>query len=167
MTHYGKYRGTVINNVDPLQIGRLQISCPAVLGESVLAWAMPCSPYAGDFVGLFLIPPIGANLWIEFEAGNPDKPIWAGGFWTIGKTPDAPITPGLPTTKILKTGGTTLKLDDLPGAGGVTLEVAPPVVGVPVKIVLNAQGIEISCGAASVKLDPARVSLNQGALEVM
>lgn len=164
MTVYGKYRGTVINNFDPLQIGRVQISCPAVLGESVVAWAMPCAPYAGDGEGLFLIPPIGANLWIEFEAGNPDHPIWAGGFWTVGRTP---AMPALPTTKILKTSGVTLKLDDLPGAGGVTLEVAPPVVGVPVKIVLNAQGIEISCGGASVKLDPVRVTLNNGALEVI
>jgi hypothetical protein len=164
VTHYGKYRGTVINNIDPLQIGRLQISCPAVLGESVFAWALPCSPYAGDGEGLFLIPPMGANLWIEFEAGNPDKPIWSGGFWTIGR---APALPGLPTTKILKTGGISLKLDDLPGAGGVTLEVMPPVVAIPVKIVLNAQGIEISCGGASVKLDPVRVTLNNGALEVM
>jgi Type VI secretion system/phage-baseplate injector OB domain len=164
MTHYGKYRGTVVNNIDPLQIGRLQVSCPAVLGESVLAWALPCSPYAGDGEGLFLIPPIGANLWVEFEAGDPDKPIWSGGFWTIGR---APALPAFPTTKVLKTGGTTLKIDDLPGAGGVTLEVMPPVVAIPVKIVLNAQGIEISCGGASVKLDPVRVSLNNGALEVM
>ncbi len=164
MTHYGKYRGTVINNIDPMQIGRLQVSCPAVLGESVLAWALPCSPYAGDGEGLFLIPPIGANLWIEFEAGDPDKPIWCGGFWNVGR---APALPGLPTTKVLKTGGTTLKLDDLPGAGGVTLEVMPPVVAIPVKIVLNAQGIEISCGGASVKLDPVRVSVNNGALEVI
>ncbi|MGK4004453.1 phage baseplate assembly protein V [Sorangium sp. So ce1036] len=163
-TYFGKYRGTVINNFDPLQIGRVQISCPAVLGESVLAWAMPCAPYAGDGEGLWLVPPIGANVWIEFEAGDRDKPIWVGGFWNVGRTP---ALPGLPTTKILKTSGATLKLDDLPGAGGVTIEVGPPVVGVPVKIVLSAQGVEISCGAASVKLDPARVSLNNGALEVI
>jgi hypothetical protein len=164
MSVYGKYRGTVVNNLDPLQIGRLQVSCPAVLGESVLAWAMPCVPYAGDGQGLFLLPPIGANLWIEFEAGDADKPIWSGGFWNIGTTP---ALPALPTTKILKTSGATLKLDDLPGAGGVTLEVLPPVVGVPVRVVLNAQGIEITCGGASVKLDPVRVVLNNGALEVM
>jgi hypothetical protein len=162
--YYGKYRGTVINNFDPLQIGRLQISCPAVLGESVLAWALPCVPYAGDGEGLFLIPPIGANLWVEFEAGDRDKPIWSGGFWNVGRTP---AMPALPTTKVLKTSGATIKLDDLPGAGGITIEVAPPVVAVPVKIALTAQGIEISCGSASIKLDPARVSVNNGALEVI
>ena len=164
MTHYGKYRGSVVNNIDPLNIGRLQIRCPAVLGDSVMAWAMPCSPYAGDGEGLFLIPPRDANLWIEFEAGDPDKPIWSGGFWTVGQTP---ALPALPTTKILKTGSTTLTLDDLPGAGGITLEVAQPVAPVPVKIVLNAQGIEISCGGASVKLDLVKVTVNDGALEVM
>jgi hypothetical protein len=164
MTHYGKYRGSVVNNVDPLQLGRLQIRCPAVLGDSVLAWAMPCSPYAGDGEGLFLIPPRGANLWIEFEAGDPDKPIWAGGFWTVGQTP---ALPALPTTKILKTGSATLTLDDLPGVGGITLEVSKPVAPIPVKIVLTGQGIEISCGGAKVKLDLVKVTINDGALEVM
>jgi hypothetical protein len=164
MTSYGKYRGSVVNNIDPLQIGRLQISCSAVLGESIFAWALPCSPYAGPGVGFFMLPPIGADIWVEFEAGNPDKPIWTGGFWTVGQTP---AIPALPTTKIIKTEGATIKLDDLPGAGGVTIEVLPPTVAIPVRIALTAQGIEISCGGASVAMDPVRVTINNGALEVI
>jgi hypothetical protein len=163
-TFYGKYRGSVVNNVDPLQIGRLQISCAPVLGESVMAWAMPCAPYAGPGEGFFMLPPIGADIWVEFEAGDPDKPIWSGGFWTVGQTP---AIPALPTTKIIKTSGATLKLDDLPGAGGITIEVLPPTVPVPVTITLGTAGIEITCGGAKVVLDPARVSINNGALEVI
>lgn len=161
---FGKYRGTVANNIDPMQQGRVQVRCPAVLGDGRLSWAMPCSPYAGDDVGFFAVPPNGANVWVEFEAGDPDYPIWSGGFWGTGQVP---ASPALPTMKVLKTDGLTLTINDLPGKGGVTLEVAPPVVATPLKISLTAAGIELSNGMANVKLSPASVSVNDGALEVI
>ena len=161
---YGKYRGTVENNIDPLFLGRLQVSAPAVLGDSTLSWAVPCVPYAGSGVGLFLIPPTGAHVWVEFEGGDPDYPIWSGCFWDIG---EVPAVPAIPQMKVLKTDGVTITLSDLPGAGGLTIEVNPPVVATPLKLVFNATGIEISNAAASVKLTPASVSINNGALEVI
>lgn len=161
---FGKYRGKVENNIDPMFQGRIQVSVPAVLGEGSLSWAMPCAPYAGPGVGFFAIPPVGANVWVEFEAGNPDYPIWSGCFWGVG---EAPAQPAIPQMKVLKTDGITLTLSDLPGAGGFTLEVNPPVVATPLKMVFNASGIELSNGAASVKLSPVSVSLNNGALEVI
>ena len=57
---YGKYRGQVVNNLDPMLQGRLQVSCPAVLGDGQLSWAMPCVPYAGSGVGMVFTPPVGA-----------------------------------------------------------------------------------------------------------
>jgi hypothetical protein len=177
---FGKYRGKVENNLDPMQQGRLQVSVPAVLGEGRLSWAMPCVPYGGSGVGFFALPPVGANLWVEFEAGDTDYPIWSGCFWGIGEVPAVPAVPQL---KVLKTDGITLTLSDLPGAGGFTLEVGPPAVPVPLKLVFNASGVELSggpaslklsptsigltIGAASVSLSPVSVSLNNGALEVM
>jgi hypothetical protein len=161
---FGKYRGKVENNIDPMLQGRVQVSVPAVLGEGSLSWAMPCAPYAGSGVGFFAIPPVGANVWVEFEAGNPDYPIWSGCFWGVG---EAPAQPAIPQMKVLKTDGITLTLSDLPGAGGFTLEVSPPVVATPLKMVFNSSGIELSNGAASVKLSPVSVSLNNGALEVI
>jgi hypothetical protein len=161
---FGKYRGKVENNIDPMLQGRVQISVPAVLGDGRLSWAMPCAPYGGAGVGFFAIPPIGANIWVEFEAGDPDYPIWSGCFWGVG---EAPAQPAIPQMKVFKTDGITLTLSDLPGAGGFTLEAGPPVVPVPLKMVFNASGIELSNGAASVKLTPASVSLNNGALEVI
>lgn len=76
---FGKYRGKVENNIDPMMMGRVQVSVPAVLGDGGLSWAMPCAPYAGSGVGFFAIPPTGANVWVEFEGGDPDYPIWSGG----------------------------------------------------------------------------------------
>lgn len=161
---YGKYRGKVENNLDPLQQGRLQVSCPAVFGEGSLSWAMPCAPFAGPQVGFFALPPSGANVWVEFEAGDSDYPIWSGCFWGLG---EVPAVPALEQMRVIKTDSITLTMSDLPGVGGFTLEVNPPAVATPLKLVFNAQGIELSNGAASVKLTPASVSINNGALEVI
>src|SRR5208337_3789347 len=81
--HYGKYRGTVINNVDPEQRGRIQAIVPTVSGLLPTSWALPCVPVAGQQSGIFIVPQIGASVWIEFEQGNPDLPIWTGGFWGL------------------------------------------------------------------------------------
>jgi hypothetical protein len=163
-----------------MQQGRLQVSCPAVLGDGRMSWAMPCVPFAGSGVGLFLIPPQGANVWVEFEGGDADYPIWSGCFWGVG---EVPAVPAIEQMKVLKTDGISLTLSDVPGAGGVTLEVSPPAVATPLKVVLDSTGITIEAspssvkvalsgidlanGAASVKLTPASVSINNGALEVI
>lgn len=161
---FGKYRGKVENNIDPLLLGRIQVSVPVVIGDARLAWATPCVPYAGPGVGLFTIPPNGAHVWVEFEGGDPDYPIWSGCFWGVG---EVPATPAIPQMKVFKTDGVTMILSDVPGAGGLTIEVNPPAVATPLKLVFNAAGIEISNSAASVKLTPASVSINNGALEVI
>jgi hypothetical protein len=161
---FGKYRGKVENNIDPMQMGRVQVSVPAVLGDGTLSWAMPCVPYAGSGVGFFAIPPTGANVWVEFEGGDPDYPIWSGCFWGVG---EVPVLPALAQMKVLKTDCITLTLSDLPGIGGFTLEVNPPAVAIPLKMVFDVSGIELSNSAASVKLTPISVSLNNGALEVI
>lgn len=162
MTWFGKYRGSVVNNVDPMQRGRVQVSVPAVLGDGRLSWAEACVPYAGDGVGLFAVPPVGANIWVEFEGGDPAYPILAGCFWGAGQAPGT----GLPTTKVLATDGVTLTLEDLPGAGGLTIEVGSPAVSVPMTISCTSSGIELSIGAAKLVLSPSSVSVNDGALEV-
>jgi uncharacterized protein involved in type VI secretion and phage assembly len=157
---YGKHRGTVANNVDPRQLGRLQVVVPTVLGTSRLSWAMPCVPYAGPGVGFFALPPVGASLWVEFEGGDPDHPIWVGGFWE--QSSDVPASPAIAEKKVYKTATATLTLDDTPGAGGVTLETTAGM-----KIVLGVQGIEINDGqGATVKLQGPKTAVNGTALEV-
>jgi uncharacterized protein involved in type VI secretion and phage assembly len=155
----GKFRGTVANNVDPQRRGRIQVRVPPVLGESTLSWAMPCVPYAGPGVGFFAIPPVGANVWVEFEDGDPDYPVWAGCFWDEG---DAPADPAVAEMKVFKTDVGTITLNDTPGAGGITIETTAGA-----KIVMNSTGIEINDGqGGSIKLAGPQVSINNGALEV-
>jgi hypothetical protein len=162
--YYGKYRGKVENNLDPMMLGRVQVSVPAVLGEGTLSWAMPCVPYAGSGVGFFMIPPVDANVWVEFEGGDIDYPIWSGCFWGIG---EVPATPAVPQMKVIKLDSITLTLSELPGVGGVTLEVSPPSVGLPLKMTFDVNGIKLEAGPlGTVELTPAGVKINSGALEV-
>jgi hypothetical protein len=158
---YGKYRGIVSDNQDPLMQGRIRAKLQDVLGGNESGWALPSVPYAGRGVGLFLIPPVNTSVWIEFEHGDPDYPIWAGCFWAPG---EVPAIPALPDMKVLKTALGTITLNDLQGAGGITIETT---IGTGAKIVMNVQGIEITSGAGSIKLSATGVSVNNGALEVM
>lgn len=89
---YGKYRATVTNNVDDDtstgRMGRLKVKCPAVLGEDESNWCTPCVPYAGPSKGVLFMPRVGETVWIEFEGGDPDKPIWVGNWWGTDERPD-------------------------------------------------------------------------------
>ena len=157
---FGKYRGKVENNVDPMQQGRLQVSVPAVFGDGRNSWAMPCVAFAGPGVGFFTLPPSGANVWVEFEGGDPDYPIWAGCFWGTG---EVPAVPAVAEMKVLKTQAGTLTISDLPGAGGITIETA-----LGMKIAMTAVGIEITNGqGGTIALSGPQVSVNNGALEVV
>lgn len=154
--YFGKYRGKVENNVDPLQLGRIQVSAPAVLSGGTLSWAMPCVPYAGPGVGFFAIPPVGANVWVEFEGGDPDYPIWAGCFWGTG---EVPATPAIAELKVFKTEYINMVLSDVPGAGGFTLETEPPAVTTSMKMVFDPAGIEIDNSPANMVMTQSKIEM--------
>lgn len=155
----GKFRGKVTDNRDPLFLGRLRLKVQDVYGDNDSGWAMPALPYAGNGVGLFLIPPTDASVWVEFEHGDPEYPIWSGCFWAQG---EVPASPAVAEMKVLKTDTATITLNDLPGAGGITIETQAGM-----KIKIDASGIEINDGTGgSIKMTGPQVSINNGALEV-
>lgn len=155
----GKFRATVSDNRDPLRKARVRVKASDVYGEEESGWALPALPYTGDGVGLFLVPPVGASVWVEFERGDPDYPIWAGGFWS---ELEVPASPGIAEMKVLKTDTATITIDDTPGAGGVTIETQAGL-----KIKMDTTGIEITNGQnATVKLQGPKVSINGNAFEV-
>ena len=135
------------------------VSVPAVTGSGTLNWAMPSLPFAGSGVGFWAIPPEHANVWVEYEGGDPDYPIWSGCFWGIG---EAPATPAVAELVVLKTKTCTLTLSDLPGIGGITIETKAGM-----KITMSATGLEITNGAATIQLQGPKVTINNGALEVI
>lgn len=127
---FGKYRGLVKYNQDPEQLGRLRVSVPSVLGtEVVTGWAMPCVPLGGDAdQGVLFIPEVGAGVWVEFEEGDLEFPVWVGTYWSKpgrkselpkpndadGAEQDSVQDP--PTRKIIKTfAGHTIQFEDADG----------------------------------------------------
>src|SRR4051794_35412602 len=101
--HYGKYRGTVTDNQDPKNLGRLKAKVPEVLNEVETGWALPAFPYSGDGEGSYAVPPTGAGVWIEFEAGEVSKPIWSGAWFGDSQLPkDNSGTAATPDIKILR-----------------------------------------------------------------
>lgn len=163
-SYYGKYRGKVENPADLQGLGRIQVSVPSVLGDGKLAWAMPCLPGAGPGVGFHAIPPKGAKVWVEFEAGNPDYPIWSGGFWDLGDTPAPPGPVGF-MTKAWKGENFSLEILDMPGIPTLTLELTTAA-GIA-KITAGPDGMTLSHGASSVKLAIDGVSINGTNLKVL
>jgi hypothetical protein len=165
----GKYRATVLNNVDPENRGRLTLSIPAVLAAIPSTWAEPCTPLAGPSgppMGAYLVPPIGAGVWVEFENGDPSYPIWVG--CRFGSAADVPPLaragiPAAPNLVFQTLGQHCLVLSDLPGpTGGLMLKSASGA-----SIIVNDTGIYIQNGkGASITLVGPNVNVNQGALTV-
>jgi cytoskeletal protein CcmA (bactofilin family) len=155
MKYWGKYRGKVIDTSDPTVSGRLLCSV-AALPEMLLNWAMPCVPYAALGQGFFAVPTEGSDVWIEFERGEPDKPIWSGGYWEFGEEPVMPeIDPLAPELiNILRSKFCTLLFNDLPGEGGVTVSAIDPVAPVPVTMLMNELGFSVTCGELSLTMNP-------------
>jgi uncharacterized protein involved in type VI secretion and phage assembly len=165
--YYGKYRGTVVNNVDPMQIGRIQAIVPDVSGVIPTSWAMPCLPGAGINTGLFTIPQIGSGVWIEFEQGDPDRPIWVGGYW--GTPAEVPalartVPPGFNGFTIQTTSANGIVVSDTPGTGGILLQSRS---GATISV--SDVGIVISNGKGAIinMITGANVDVNVGALTVL
>jgi len=125
--YYGKYRAFVVDNADPEDRGRLRLKVPSVLNEEVISgWALPCVPYGGAAnQGFFFIPEVDAGVWVEFEGGNLDYPVWVGTYWgKPGGESEAPkpndgtgaeegSVQNPPTRKIIKSlKGHTIQLED-------------------------------------------------------
>jgi hypothetical protein len=165
--HFGKFRGMVVNNVDPMQIGRVQVQVPDVLGPALSSWAMPCVPLAGKQSGVYVVPQVGSGVWVEFEQGDPDYPIWVGGFWGSAAEVPALALAGLPVSPsiVLQTGSQmTLMLSDLPGpTGGILLKAGAAMISISdIGITItNGMGATITMSAGPV------IDLNAGALTVV
>ncbi|MBX3637764.1 MAG: baseplate assembly protein [Rubrivivax sp.] len=162
----GKFRGVVVNNVDPMQIGRIQAIVPDV-SPIPSSWAMPCLPWAGINTGVFTVPPPGSGVWIEYERGDPDYPIWVGGYWgTAAEVPVLaravpPAVPGITIQTTLKNG---LTISDVPGpTGGILIQTTTGAM-----ISVSDVGIIISNGkGAVINMTGPTVDVNLGALTVI
>lgn len=167
---YGKYAGVVTDRDDPKGIARLRAKVPEVFGpDEDCGWALPCAPWGGGKNrGFFAMPDVGDTVWIEFEAGDPMRPIWAGTFWgapessggeddlgteTGAETPESLDGPPKPGHHVLRTSaGHVISLDD---EGGVI-------------IIAEASGAEVRItGDGEVIVTADKIKLGADAAEAL
>jgi uncharacterized protein involved in type VI secretion and phage assembly len=141
--YYGTYRATVVNNVDPENRGRIQVRLADRYGAFPPTWALPSFPVAGLQHGVVCIPPLDATVWIDFEAGDPDFPVWRGGFFELpGEMPVVVLSDNTAQSVLINT------------SSGAMISV-------------GESGIVISNGkGASISLTGPSVIVNGGALTV-
>lgn len=167
--YWGKYRGTVINNIDPNFEGRLLVQVPDVLGLGISSWAVPCVPLAGPTgpaMGVYLVPPIATGVWVEFEHGDPEYPIWVGCRWGASSDVPSGAKKGLPVAPnmILQSlAQHYIEISNLPGIGGITLQTLTGA-----KIMITDIGITIDNGkGASIEMLGPQITINKGALTII
>ncbi len=163
---FGKFRGQCIQNVDPKFMGRIQVMVPGIAPVALATWAMPCVPFAGESAGFLAVPVIGAGVWVEFEQGDPDYPIWTGCYW--GRSSELPkggklIPSPIPAATIETPTGNMIHVSDMPGIGGITLKTRSGA-----QIALTDLGITITNGqGATISMIGNTIDFNNGALTVV
>lgn len=114
--YYGCYKGTVYDNQDPEFRGRLRVSVPDIYGDdSPDYWALSKGMFAGKGTGLYAIPVNNDPIWVSFEGGDPNFPIWEYGWIPSNTTPDVAKKTGNTTYVFQTTQGQRLEFDDAKG----------------------------------------------------
>lgn len=166
--YLGKFRGRVVDNDDPLRIGRVTVEVPDVLGGEASTWALPCLPFTGPEAGQFVVPPPGAGVWVEFEQGDPSFPVWTGCWYgaadelppdarnaLLANSPNKPVVVQTP-------GAHKIVMNDATGPDeGILLQAKN---GAYIRITEAA--IVIAAGRARITLQNDQVIVNEGQLTV-
>lgn len=169
--YFGKYRGTVSDNADPGKLARLKVQVPAVLG-TLETWAMPCVPYAGPSVGMHMLPPVGAGVWVEFEGGDVSYPVWVGCFWGTG---DMPAEVSGADSRVIVTAQAQLTIDDTSGEvvlknkqnAATTWSADIVSEAGSAKHTVGAAGVVSESSPGKIEVGASGVSINSGALSVL
>lgn len=155
---WGKYPGVVVNPIDPELRGRMLVQVPDVWGPNVSSWAHPCLPWGGISMGMYVMPAVGSNVWVEFLHGDIERPIWTGFWW--GKLSDPPpssklTVPGVPQVAIESLLKHAIVItDSIPGllpAGGILLRSGTSFIAIePTGIRIFGPNVDVNLGALVV-----------------
>ena len=151
---YGKYRG-IVRDIDE-SLCLIKAEVPAIYEEQQSPWAVPALPFAGGSHGLVLLPEVGDGVWIEFEAGDIDRPIWSGCWFASGEQPD----PAGVRKRVLGTStGHKIVLDEdrneiqIQHPGGA-------------EFTMSDSDIVLKLGICELKITSSEINLNNGMVKV-
>ena len=106
---YGVYRAFVVDTNDLEERGRVKVRCPGLTPLRELShWASPIAAFGGFDYGIFFQPAVGEAVYLMFENGNFQHPMYIGGWWAcpqgVSELPSDIANPSNPyTTKVIKT----------------------------------------------------------------
>lgn len=164
--YYGKYPGLVVDNQAPdgAHRGRIKVQVPGILeegtpdgggGKPIEVMADPCF-----MPGFFFVPEVGAQVWVEFVAGDVNAPIWTGVWYPKDTTPQT-FDGAAPTEaqKIIRTAsGQQIQLEDTGGEEKLVIQD-----GVNQNILtMSADGFTLQRGDSLVKLTDGALELTFG-----
>lgn len=114
--------GIVENNIDPLGLGRVQLSFPHLSDINLSNWARLSTLVAGADRGSYFLPDVGDEVAVVFEQGDINKPIVIGGLWN-GKARPPELNKGLNEKKVIQTkSGMKILFDETVGNENLTLQ---------------------------------------------
>lgn len=110
---FGPRPGGVVDNRDPMGLGRIRVSVPGVYAKS--PWALPLGTLgAGPGVGGWWIPKEGSEVVLLFSHGDPDHPYYLTSNWTVGSVPDEAVVGGKgdPDIRVIASGDYAVVFDE-------------------------------------------------------
>jgi uncharacterized protein involved in type VI secretion and phage assembly len=184
---FGVYIGAVLDNQDPQQLGRVLVRVPALVQVPALGggmgrggqWARVAAPRAGAQRGTWLVPDIGDEVLVAFEAGDATRPYVIGSLWGAAHAPPEQMAPGNPVTSIVSAAGSRITIDDradhlslrlsTPSGRSVTLADADSSITIDdpsgATIVVRNGSVEITC-AGVLRLTTGMAEITAASLQL-
>jgi hypothetical protein len=175
---YGVTVGRVINPIDFLSVGRVQVQLPFIDSGDLSAFARVAVPMAGIFSGDYFIPNPGDEVLVAFEHGDLDSPIIIGSLWNVVQRPPMP-TPLAQLRAIRTLTGNQIVFSELPPS--ITIQTAPtpptlpPLPATPTApfptIQMTSLGVDVATAGmimlqagptTSIIMNPAGITLQAG-----
>lgn len=148
---YGVVVGQVLNVLDPLLLGRVQVRLPFVDDADLSPWARVAVPMAGPACGHYFIPNIGDEVLVAFEHGDTSVPYVIGSLWNATSPP--PLPSPVPQIRMLRTlAGNTIMIADVPPA--ITIQTATGHT-----ILMSPAGIQITAATSIINMTPDGVTI--------
>jgi len=141
--------GTVLNNIDPMNLGQVQVMFPWLSPDYISAWARVMQIGASKAGSGFLwIPEIGDEVLIGFDRGCIDYPYVIGNLYNGIAMPIPPpsVEGVVANRRIASRMGHTIQWNDGPDAMGISIATAPAIdpAASPTSLVLDGQQIKVT-----------------------
>jgi len=162
---YGVTTGRVINLMDLMFLGRVQVQLPFIDDLDLSPWARIAAPMSGPLCGISFFPQIGDEVLVAFEHGDVNVPYIIGSLWNGFAPPfpnfPVPDSPVRTSYSIRTLTGNQIMMVEAPPM----IEILAPLAGQTISMtnagttVISATAVEIVVGGATILVSPAGIQI--------